>query len=188
MKTFGLKSTLIFLSTTAFFSMSPAIYAASASGNLNVSATVAANCRFPSANTLAFGNYDPTAASDTLVTGTMSVRCSKNSTVTSIAVDNGANPSGTQRRMTGAGATPDFLNYTIFQPNGAMFGASPNAGTCPGSTAWGTGTAALTFDATTGNFASTTTSIINICGVIPQSQDIQPDTYSDVVMLTLEFN
>src|SRR6516165_11835009 len=77
--------------------------ASSASVGLNVTANVAAKCIVSSTADVAFGAYDSvqtnsSTGSDLDSTGTVTIRCTP-SNGTSIAIDNGANASGSQRRM-----------------------------------------------------------------------------------------
>ncbi|HYM59843.1 MAG TPA: spore coat protein U domain-containing protein, partial [Thermoanaerobaculia bacterium] len=74
---------------------------------MSVNIVVAAKCKVD-AFSLAFGNYNPFVGA-LVRTSTVNVYCTKGTTATSITLDNGANWSGSTRRMI-SGA--NYLNYT----------------------------------------------------------------------------
>src|SRR6266508_307681 len=81
-------------------------FAGSATQNLSVTASVAANCTI-STSAVAFGAYDPVvanAATALNASGSVSIACTKGS-APNITMDLGANASGSQRNMlvTGGG-------------------------------------------------------------------------------------
>jgi spore coat protein U-like protein len=87
--------------------------AATATTTFNVTATVLARC-LATANTLAFGNYDPgVAAIDQ--TSTISVRCTRGTNF-SVGLNAGLTSGATvtTRRMRSAANTADELSYTLF--------------------------------------------------------------------------
>ena len=75
---------------------------------VTVSATVSAECRVDAFN-LDFGNYNPFNASAVNQSTLLKVYCTKNSAPTSVALNNGAFPLGTQKRMMSVAGV--FLNY-----------------------------------------------------------------------------
>jgi spore coat protein U-like protein len=84
----------------------------SATASLTVSATVSKNCTISTAP-VAFGAYDPLAASAPLDgTGTVTVTCTKGA-VARVGLSAGSNPDGTIRRMGGQDAG-EFLNYELY--------------------------------------------------------------------------
>jgi spore coat protein U-like protein len=74
---------------------------------LGVRMIVTSECRADTFN-LIFGNYDPFSGAALNQSGTVKVYCTK-STPATFSLDNGANPSGAQKRMA-VGAS--FLNYS----------------------------------------------------------------------------
>lgn len=89
------------------------------SDNLNVSASVSANCTI-TANGLSFGDYDPivtNASAHLEQTGTLSVTCTNQSAAT-ITLDQGANPDtgstaiAPLRRMKDTGTS--YLSYKLY--------------------------------------------------------------------------
>src|SRR5437773_2266548 len=83
--------------------------------DLSVTSSVAQSCIVSATSALAFGVYDPTAASALPGTGSVSLKCTKGSSAITIDLNAGAHASGAQRRMLG-GTSGDFLNYGITQP------------------------------------------------------------------------
>ena len=80
----------------------------------SVTATVMRGCAV-SATDLVFGNYPATAAPPTvLATSTISVTCELGDTYT-IGLSDGANPSGTQRRMLRTAPPVAYLSYNLFR-------------------------------------------------------------------------
>jgi spore coat protein U-like protein len=95
---------------TLMICASVAIAQSPATTTFQVQAAVVANC-LVSANNLAFGTYDPTAA-DLDVDTQVLVRCT-NGTGYTVALNAGVTPGATlaQRRMTNG---TDFMNYNLY--------------------------------------------------------------------------
>ena len=144
--------------------------AASSTTNVPVNATVAQVCSITTSSSLSFNVYDPVNVNLTAplnATGQISVACSKGATGMTIGLDNGAHVVGQQRQMLGT------LNLAFL-------------GTCtfPGSTNWtnvGNGLLSLT------NATTSTARLYNVCGSIPGGQNVASDTYTDVVIATINF-
>jgi spore coat protein U-like protein len=121
-----------------------------------VTMNIIAECRVDTFN-LAFGNYNPFAPGALNQTSTVKVYCTKTTSPTLISLDNGANASGSQKRMAGpAGA---FLNYnTTLAASGGTSTSSlvPIVG---GITLNGTIPSAQ--DARIGNYVDTLQALIN---------------------------
>jgi spore coat protein U-like protein len=153
-------------------------YAATATANLNVSATITPNCTI-STTPVAFGSYDPVSGSDVTAAGTVIVACTKNAPSLSIGLGNGSNyASG--RKMNGASFS-DKLAYSLMQPVSNAVGAA-----CPAmgaGTEWTAAAGALTLTTPTGKAART----YNVCGQLAAGQDVSVDTYSDLVIATINF-
>ena len=155
-------------------------YAGTASSNLQVTATVTANCTITTGN-LAFGAYDPTSATDLSGTGTVTVTCTQGAG-SFIGMDNGKNYDTTRRMK----ATNDgtFLKYSLYQPSTTTPGAA-----CPTSiasaSAWGNTSAT---GLAIGIAPSNASRQYNVCGNIPQGQDVKGgNAYSDLVSATINF-
>lgn len=142
--------------------------------NLAVSANVTANCSVTT-TPLAFGTYNPLSAATVTGTGTIVLRCTRGS-VPAVALDNGQNASGAQRRMTVGG---EFLAYNLFRPIANTPGAA-----CP---AVGAGTAWNSTAYTLASAPSSASRSFNVCGELPGSQDVSAGTYVDTVVATVTF-
>jgi spore coat protein U-like protein len=151
-------------------------YATTSAANLAVQITITASCTINAA-TLDFGPNNPGTtliAANIDAISTVSVTCTSGSPY-SIGMDNGANASGTQRRMkTGA----NFLNYNLYVDAGrtnAWTTASTNiACTTANSCALGTGN---------GSAQS-----VSIYGRVPSIGTAPPPgTYTDTVLMTITY-
>jgi spore coat protein U domain-containing protein, fimbrial subunit CupE1/2/3/6 len=145
-----------------------------------VSATVANFCTV-SAGNVGFGTVSAGVAA-TNTASSITLNCNKGVTVSSVALDNGSNGSGTQKRMKGTVVTTDFVNYKIDVPTTATFQTCPVAGTGP---EWN---AANTIVATPLFTASGGAKTINICASIPAGQFPSGQLYSDTVNVTVTYN
>ena len=152
---------------------------ASATASLSVSVTVSSNCQI-SASSVAFGAYDPVLANFAApVTGTggVTITCTRG-TSASLTLGPGANPSGATRRMRGG---TSFIAYELYQPTsespGAPCGfASPRV--------WG---AAGDGVFTPASAPSRDPRSYNVCGRVPEAQDVLAATYFDAVVATANF-
>ena len=152
-----------------------AAFAASATNNLTVQATVVASCTV-SAATLNFGNYDPVvtnAATDLDISHALSIKCTKGTAATSIDLDNGANYSSGRRMQ--IGSTGKYLSYALYKNSartsvwstGATNGVVPDTSTSKNS------------DLTVGGAALT------VYGRVAQNQDVSSGSYADTVVITI---
>ena len=147
--------------------------AAQSTTTFQVSAAVVANC-LVTANALAFGTYDPTAA-DRDVDTTVSVRCT-NGTGYTVSLNAGVTAGATlaQRKMTDG---TNFMNYNLYTTAGrtTIFGD----GTGGTATKTGTGTGIGAGQAQT----------VDIFGRIPTGQDTLPiGTYTETtITVTVTF-
>jgi spore coat protein U-like protein len=163
-----MKRTILSLAILSLVSV-PA-FAATATANLNVSASVSAVCTINTAP-VAFGAYDPVvanAAANLNGSGTVTVACTKGASAT-IDLGNGGNLSGGSRRM---GSGSDFLNYALYKDAAR-------------TQVWGTGLAGGT--TLTYNSATKAATAITVYGTVPQNQDVTVGAYSDVVLATINY-
>jgi spore coat protein U-like protein len=151
-------------------------FAATATTTFTVTATINNFCTVSAAN-VAFGAINAGAAA-TNIANTISLSCNHKATVSSVALNNGANATGTQKRMTDG---TDFLNYLIDVPTGATFTTCPLAGAGPEWNATNTIVATSLF-ATTGGAKP-----LNICASIPAGQFPEAGNYTDTVTVTVTF-
>ncbi len=136
-----------------------------ATGSVAVNGSVSPTCSV-SAGTLGFGTYVSSAAS--LSSATVSVNCS-NGAPYRISLGGGNNVSGTTRRMARSGG--GFLSYQLFSDSAR-------------TVAWGDGTAlgAKVNGTGTGSAQSRI-----VYGRIPAGQSGIPGSYSDSVLVTVEY-
>jgi spore coat protein U-like protein len=120
-----------------------------------ISMNVAAECRVNTFN-LTFGTYNPFNAAPLNAAGTVQVYCTRNTPVT-LALDNGANPSGPQKRMrTGA----NYLNYSA--------------------------TLAFTTGTSTSSIVPIRNGIA-LNGTVPPGQDAAPGNYIDTLQVVVNY-
>lgn len=142
------------------------LFAGSTSTNMNITANVAANCKFVgSAQTLAFGGYDPQSTSPLDASSTFQLSCIAGTSV-SIAMSNGQYPSGPQRRM--FDGVNKYMDYQLYS-NAAR------------STVWNA--------TNTVNYSSSTSApqTITVYGRVPAGQNVNTGGYSDTVTITATF-
>ena len=136
--------------------------AATATNSFNVTATVIAGCNISStANDLAFGNYDPSAAADKTGSTSFGMRCTKGVNY-SISIE------GAQAMTGGSGS--EVLNYVLKnQADGSLWGDVASGNAVAG--------------------ASTTSaeSTYTIDGVISANQDVGVGAYSQVNTITITY-
>lgn len=149
--------------------------AATATGNLLVTATVTSACLVATLP-VAFGVYNPTSVTPADATGTVTVTCTLGNTYT-IALDAGANPStagnvNTRRMLSGAS---DYLPYNLYLDAGR-------------TTVWGDGTSG-SLNPTTGTFTSTgLPQLYSVYGRVPINQYVAGGVYLDTVVATVTYN
>lgn len=141
--------------------------AATATGNVAISASVANNCTV-SGGTLDFGAYDPIvthAATNLDVNGTVTVRCTRG-TNAQVGLDLGANASGSNRRM--SNGSGEYLQYELYT-------AAARA------TVWND-TNRVAYAA-----ASRSPFDMTVYGRVPMDQDVVSGAFTDTVVATIEF-
>jgi len=151
-------------------------HAASAQASLTVSATVAGDCTVTT-NPVAFGAYDGSVGganetSAATATGSIVVTCGSTHSISVTISQGGFFSSTSGRRMgeTGGGR----LNFNLLQPDGT----SP----------WGSAVGSVTgephtFTAT----GSNTPDSLNVNGVIPAGQIVNPGSYSATLTATIVY-
>src|SRR5579872_1029111 len=147
--------------------------AGSATGTMNVSASVVKNCAFTT-GTLAFGNYDPVVANAatplkvTDSTTALTLSCTKNVTAT-ISMNNGLNnASCTGNPTCMSDGSGDFLNYSVYTDN--TFASVWNAVNTVSYTSTGIGLPAL-----------------KVNGEIPAGLSVPAGSYTDTLTATANF-
>ncbi|MDH6057522.1 Csu type fimbrial protein [Umezakia ovalisporum] len=156
-------------------SAAPAM-AGTATSNVEVTATVSLTCTI-SANTIAFGNYDPIGTNATAPlegTGTLTTTCTDGS-ATIVTLSQGNNPEASstdaepRRRLGNSNGNNDFLSYEIFTGETRV----ANWGNTPNSSVMVSGT---------GQQVNTT-----IYATIPAAQNVSSGNYTDTVTATIDF-
>jgi spore coat protein U-like protein len=151
--------------------------AATDTANLSVTASVNTNCTIGT-TPVAFGVYDPNAATPLDATGTVSVACTKGTANITIGLGLGSFAVGSTRQMDdGSG---NRLSYELFQPASNAAGAA-----CARTTVWGNtiGTDTLAPVAA----PSKASRAYSVCGRITAGQDPTAGSYSDTVIATVNF-
>lgn len=146
--------------------------AATVTTTFTVSATVLSSCAV-AATDLAFGSYDPNAATDNDATSTVTVTCTL-LTPYHIQLNEGLNSVGssvTARRMKGPGAS-DYLNYALYRDAGHSLNWGKTDDT---DTVNGTGAGILAPAAHT------------VYGRITKNQDVNTGAYSDTITVTVSY-
>ena len=150
----------------AALAMCPSAQAAQATANLQVQAQVVNVCSV-SASTMNFGNYQPSAATDSTSVTSVSVLCNLGTTYT-LSVDSGENGSGTTRRMKLSGGT-DLLTYQVYSNIGLTNVLGITGAT--GISGVGSGLAVGTL----------------LYGVVPKGQQVTGGTYTDKLIVTVDY-
>ncbi len=141
--------------------------AATATGSLSVSVTIAATCAVSNVVNVAFGSQT-TLTSAVNAAGSFDVNCS-NGVAYNTVIGASANANGTQRRMVGAVSTSSYINYNLYSDAGRTI-AFPTSG----AGISGSGTGAV--------------QTVNIYGQIPVVAVTPPnDSYSDSVTITVNY-
>jgi spore coat protein U-like protein len=161
------------LAAGAFFAEPQAAHAGTNTADLDVSATVTANCTISTAP-LAFGAYDPitaNAVSSLDGSGTVTVTCTNGSSAV-ITLGQGANPDAASedtaplRRMTDG---TNFLAYSLFSDAARTIAWGNTAGT--GANHTGSGMATN----------------LTVYGSVAAGQNVPAGSYSDTVVATVTF-
>jgi spore coat protein U-like protein len=136
-----------------------------ANGTATISGSVSPICSV-SAGTLGFGTYNGSAA--VLSTATVSVNCS-NGGAYQVSLGAGGNANAATRRM--AGPSSSFLAYELYRDSSR-------------SLAWGDGAAYGTRVSGTGSGSAQS---LVVYGRIPAGQNVAAGSYSDSVVVTVEY-
>ena len=181
------KKIAITSAAVALFSIGQGASAGQTTNTMNVTATVSKNCVVTTAPLDFTGTYDPvgtnatTPAGDVTFTQSIVFKCTKLSSGVTTGITLGNNSPGAGLRRLNAGGT-DNLNYNLYQPGGVGSGAS-----CAYTQAFDTTGAGL-FSVAGANFATSSTNVtVKICGLVPGAQDVAPGSYTDAVVVNVNF-
>lgn len=154
------------LSTASALLLTAAVsIAATATGNLTVTATVANSCSV-STTALDFSLLNTGSSTVEATPGTVSVVCTADQTGTTVTLDGGLNESAGSRRMDDGGT--NFIAYSIFTDAGRT------SSVASGGTIF------------SGNLTATTQVDIDLYGEVP-SGNYPAGSYSDTVLVTLTY-
>lgn len=156
------------LMTVAALAPCAAYAAGSDTDSFEVTATVLASCEV-TASDLAFGSYDPVAASNLDADTSLSVTCTNGTPYyVGLSLGDGSGASMAQRRMTKSGGA-QTLNYVLYQDTQR-------------SVLWGaTGADRL---AGTGDGTPDT---VHVYGRVPMQQAAPTGSYSDTIVVTVSW-
>lgn len=151
-----------------FFLSPTTAMAASATTTMGISATVLSAC-VVTANSMAFGNYNPTSASPTDATSTFDVICTAGTSY-SVGLNAGtkAGATVTTRQMTSGG---NSLSYALYSDSSR----STNWGNTPGT------------DTPSPTVAGVLPSTFTVYGRIPAQQNVPTGSYADTVTVTVSY-
>lgn len=144
---------VIFLSVFSLLAIAGGSSHAADSATLFVTASVVANCQITGSAPVPFGALDPSSNGTVTATGSVSFWCTKGAGW-SLTANNGANATGTQKRMKGPGAA-DFIPYTLTLATSSGSGAG--AGTPVTVNANGSVASTAFANATQGTYSDTVT-------------------------------
>ncbi len=157
-----MKKLVLAVVVAALIIMTGAAFAATATNNLTVQATVLNVCTISSApGNVDFGNYDPTSTTDNIAGQTsFGYKCTKNASFKIYITRNN------QMLMGGV----DALNYDLYSDAGrtAVFPATSGAATAQTSTDNGQKT-------------------VNIYGKVPNSQNVTAGLHTEIDVITIEY-
>jgi len=158
-----MKRLLLSMTCFGFSALSLPAFAATTTGNMDVSAEVIAVCTI-TATSLTFSGYSQTVATD--ATADATAQCTGTSGTLTFTVGDGANFTGGSRRITDS---TNFINYAVAQTVGGTDLINTDAVPIAVSAATGAGTTTL-------------------YGRIPPGQGNKPaGIYNDTVVLTLTY-
>lgn len=144
------------------------VQAQTANDSFSVTATVLEICSV-TANDLAFGNYDPTSATNLDGTATMDVACTIGTSY-EVGLNQGTAVGATvsTRSMTSGG---NSLDYDLYQDSGR----TTNWGNTPG------------VDTPSAAIAGASADTLTVYGRIPALQNVAAGSYSDTITVTVTY-
>jgi spore coat protein U domain-containing protein, fimbrial subunit CupE1/2/3/6 len=175
------------LAVAAGLGIASTAWAGSANNPVTVSASVSNNCTVSTA-TVNFGAYDPVSANATTdlvaTAAPLTVTCTKGAAGVTIDLGQGGNYSAPNRRMSDG---TDFLNYQLYMASTEAAGAACASPPSTGAGIWGSSSGGSVLTPSSPTWSATTGLVFNICGVVPQAQNVGAGTYNDSVTATVSF-
>lgn len=151
-------------------------HAGTANGTFNVTTTVVNSCLLGTTSALAFPNYDPTSATATNGSTSISVTCTTGDAYV-IALNYGANGGTAANRIMKSGT--NTLNYNLYTDSGY-------ANVWKDSTVCIAGYSGSNCDTGTGAGPATANSY-TVYGQIAAQQNVPAGSYSDTITITVTF-
>lgn len=147
-----------------------------ATGTIGATLTILKSCQITASTQVDFGTVDPTLGTNASGVGSISVACTKGTTITDIKLSGGGNFAGGTRQMTDG---TNFVAYALF--------TDPSH-----TTAWGDGGATIAAAALNSGFVATTSAAtpqsFNVYGqVLAAALDVPTSTYNDTVDITVDY-
>lgn len=147
-----------------------------ATGTLGATITILKSCSITATSQVNFGSVDPTLNAAASGTGTISVECTKGTTITDIKLSGGGSLSGGTRRMTDG---TNFVAYSLYTDATHL-------------TAWGDGGVTIAAAVNSTGFVPTTSATVpqsfSVYGqVLAAAEDVPATTYNDTVNVTVDY-
>lgn len=181
------KKIAIASAAASLFGIGQGAWAGQTTNTMNVTATVTNNCAVTTPPSDYTNPYDPvsanatTPAGDLTFTQTVVFKCTKSSSGVTVGITQGANYSSGRRLR--VGATSNYLNYDLYQP--AAVGAG---GSCASYSQVYDTTGTGLFAVAGSNFTTSATNVtVNICGKVPGAQDAVAGSYTDAVVVNVNY-
>jgi len=158
--------------------VSGAAFGGTASGTLSVSATVNTNCTVNSPS-LTFTAIDPTAGTASTGNATLSVKCTKGTTLVDIKLGPGGHQIASGKRQLANGGATVFMPYQLFTTAGL-------------TTLWGDSTTTGIGNSLSTGFSAfssvNTAQTFTVYGqILVADEDVAANTYTDSVAITVDF-
>jgi len=162
--------------------LSLAIFASVASASnpavstIGATLTILKSCQITATTQVNFGSVDPTVNANAAGTGTISVACTKGTTITDIKLSGGGSFSSGTRQMTDG---TNFVAYALYTD-------------AAHTTAWGDSGATIAANALSSGFVATTSATVaqtfNVYGqVLAAAENVPASTYTDTVNVTVDY-
>jgi len=152
------------------------VQAGNSTGILTATITIKSNCHLTATSEVSFGTVDPTTPSNVSGAGSISVACTKGTTISSIVLNQGNNFGGSTRRM--SDGTGDFVAYELYTDSSH-------------TTLWGDNTSGIGGALASGFTASSSAGAaqsFSVYGLVrANAVDVPANTYNDTVNVTVNF-
>lgn len=161
-----MKRTLVTLTALSLIAIASPMFAAESHTDLAVSAEVIQNCTITT-SPVAFGTYDTITGAAVSGAGAVNVACTKGSSLVTIDLSTGANPThkiGSDNRAMGVGGS--WLSYDLYTDTGH-------------TSRWLTGVSYTALDSAVHS--------IDVYGLIAANQDVPQGSYADTVVAKINY-